>query len=70
MTKRTEYFLNNISVKGIVANGYVGSAGQALLSDGTSAYWGAGGGSGSGNVDGGYPDSTYGGIASLDGGTV
>ena len=71
MTKKTEFFLNNISVKGIVANGYIGSAGQALLSNGSSVYWGAGGsGGGSGNVDGGYPDSTYGGITSLDGGTV
>lgn len=39
MAKDTQHFYNNISVKGIVANGYIGSAGQTLASNGTATYW-------------------------------
>ena len=40
MAKDTKYFYNNIGVKGIVANGSIGSAGEALISNGSVAYWG------------------------------
>lgn len=36
----------NATIKAIVANGSVGSAGQSLFSDGASIYWGSGAGSG------------------------
>lgn len=39
MAKDTQHFYNNISVKGIIANGYIGSAGQALVSNGSAVYW-------------------------------
>jgi hypothetical protein len=44
MSKDTIHVFNNLSIKGLVANGYVGSAGQALLSNGSGAYWGSGAG--------------------------
>lgn len=39
MVKKTEYFLNDIGVKGIVANNSVGAAGEVLASNGSSTYW-------------------------------
>lgn len=42
MSKDTIHLFNNIAVRGLIANGFIGSAGQALLSNGSSAYWGAG----------------------------
>ena len=41
MAKDTKYFYNNIGVTGVVANGTIGSEGQALLSNGSAAYWGS-----------------------------
>jgi hypothetical protein len=42
MSKDTIHLFNNLSIKGLVANGYIGSVGQALLTDGIKAYWGSG----------------------------
>lgn len=39
MSKDTLHFFNPISVNTLVANGYVGSAGQALVSNGSAVYW-------------------------------
>jgi hypothetical protein len=50
MSKKTEYFLNPIGVKGIVANGSIGTPGQALISNGTSTYWGSVSGTGAGSL--------------------
>ncbi len=44
MSKDTIHLFNNLSIKGLVANGFVGSSGQALLSNGTGVYWGSGAG--------------------------
>jgi len=44
MSKDTIHLFNNLSVKGIIANGNIGTAGQALVSNGTAVYWGAGAG--------------------------
>lgn len=39
MSKDTIHFFNPISINGLVANGYIGSTGQALVSNGNTAYW-------------------------------
>jgi hypothetical protein len=39
MSKDTVHFFNPVSVNTLVANGYVGSAGQALVSNGSTVYW-------------------------------
>lgn len=39
MVKKTEYFLNDIGVKGIVANNATGAPGEVLASNGSSTYW-------------------------------
>jgi len=39
MTKPTQFLYNNIDVKGVIANGSIGSAGETLHSNGTGAYW-------------------------------
>lgn len=39
MAKKTIYIENPVSVKTLVANGTVGTAGQALVSNGSSTYW-------------------------------
>ena len=39
MVKKTEYFLNDIGVKGVVANNSVGALGEVLASNGSSTYW-------------------------------
>jgi hypothetical protein len=44
MSKDTIHLFNNLAVKGVVANGFIGSSGQALLSNGTGVYWGSGAG--------------------------
>jgi hypothetical protein len=44
MSKDTIHLFNNLAVKGLVANGGIGSGGQALLSNGTGVYWGSGAG--------------------------
>ena len=44
MSKDTIHLFNNLSIKGLVANGSTGIAGNALLSNGSGAYWGSGAG--------------------------
>ena len=39
MSKDTIHLFNNVSVKGIIANGSIGTTGQTLASNGTVAYW-------------------------------
>jgi hypothetical protein len=39
MAKDTKHFFNPISVKGLIANGLIGSAGETLHSNGTATYW-------------------------------
>ena len=39
MAKDTKHFFNPISVKGLIANGEIGSAGETLHSNGTATYW-------------------------------
>lgn len=39
MSKDTIHLFNNLSVKGLIANGQIGTAGQTLSSNGTVAYW-------------------------------
>jgi len=60
MSKKTQHFFNNISVKGIVANSSLGTAGYVLASNGTSTYWAGGAGSGI-NADflDGYDSSAF-----------
>ena len=55
MSKDTVHYLNPVSLKNLVANGYVGSAGQALLSNGTGIYWGSGVGFAGSRGDKGEP---------------
>ena len=50
--------------------GFTGSQGQQGLRGYTGSGGGGGGGSVFGNLDGGVPDSNYGGIASIDAGGV
>ena len=51
------------STSAIIANSSTGSNGQVLTSNGSASYWSnAGGGF---NLDGGAPDSIYGGITSI-----
>lgn len=67
---KIEHFNQTIGVKGVSANGSLGANGNILTSNGTSTFWGPGGGGGYGNIDGGHPDSVYGGIENLDAGGV
>jgi hypothetical protein len=39
MSKDTIHLFNNLSVKGLIANGQIGTPGQTLSSNGTVAYW-------------------------------
>lgn len=39
MSKDTIHLFNNIAVKGLIANGSLGTAGQSLSTDGTNVYW-------------------------------
>lgn len=62
MAKDIKYYYNPISVPGLVANGFIGSAGQALLSNGSGVYWGSGAGFTGSKGDKGE-DGTFGGAA-------
>lgn len=42
MSKKPYYFLTNISVEGVIANGQIGSPGETLFSNGSATYWGPG----------------------------
>ncbi len=59
MSKDVIHIFNPLAVGSLIANGQIGSAGQALLSDGNEVYWGSGftgsGGGGVGSV--GYTGS-------------
>ena len=39
MSKDTIHVFNNLNVKGVIANGEIGTAGQVLHSNGTATYW-------------------------------
>lgn len=60
MSKKPYYFLTNISVEGVLANGQIGNPGDSLLSNGNTTYWGTSS-SGSINIsiDGGNASITY-----------
>lgn len=59
MSKKPYYFLTNISVEGIVANSTLGNPGDALLSNGSSTYWGVSGSAINISIDGGNASTTY-----------
>lgn len=39
MSKDTIHVFNNLNIKGVIANGEIGTAGQVLHSNGTATYW-------------------------------